>query len=737
MPLGPYLIRRGNALVFRRRVPKGHAEPFSTPFLQVPLRTHLLPEGRIRAMRLAALADAAFAMLEVREEAGMLDGTTEERVILELMRFELDATEALRALAPVRGPAEVAAALALAAATRETLRAALVYNDYAAVRSPLAAACARLGLAVDPEAPDGRRLARRAARALIEVSDENARREQGLYTESGLIAVAHKHAASPAPDAARLPVALPPLPLPAVQTAAPELSAAPLPTNPLPAVPLAPAILPAAGPAAPVRDALPLGAGAGPSLVLPAPVAETVGPAPAPTPARMPASMWTPAERQASKPAEPETGGVSVFAARVAAEMDAERARNAALGIRPAAARMHMGRAFDAFIVDMVAEKGESWKVNSAPNVRSTKTLFIEINGDFWTDAADELHFALFRNLLRAVPKDHHKSPNQKPILEEIAELDETDAIAIRRRDAELREAGVDRGTRETELATLRTKRMRVATAYRHQQDAQRFCRWGVARGLFPRNFMQGLMWSKKTIQALQREESDNRRLAWGDKAAALFGSRIFTGVLDDKGDPLFWAPLIARLAGLREEEVLQLKEKDIDTEDGVPVFRIRQGEGQVLKSEAARRIVPIHRALLVLGFLELVAQRRRERQEWLFPQVERSASRDRLTGIFTKTFTRYRIEIGVYDPNRDFHSLRQDFNVSLTDADVPLFVRKRLMGHEINDVTEVNYNAAGTNVHKLAEYVDRIRFDISGIRAPFTSSLTLPFGPALKLVKR
>ena len=117
MPLGPYLIRRGNALVFRRRVPKGHAELFSSPFLSLPLRTHLLPEGRLRALRLAAFADAAFALLEDRREAGTLDGTTEERVILELMRFELDVTEHVRALAPARGPAEVQAALALTAAT--------------------------------------------------------------------------------------------------------------------------------------------------------------------------------------------------------------------------------------------------------------------------------------------------------------------------------------------------------------------------------------------------------------------------------------------------------------------------------------------------------------------------------------------------------------------------------------------------------------------------------------------
>jgi integrase len=585
---------------------------------------------------------------------------------------------------------------------------------------------------VDAESLDGRRLARRAAQALIEVVDENARREQGIYWGTGLIDLTERRHGNPqaASSALDLPVGtFVPLPAPAAcrnsRTGIPGLSLGSVP----------PAVEPRDAPALAGRP------DGSPSTQQPttAPVSAAAREPVAPVvpPAR--GNRVEPVVRSASPallPKPEDTGDSSIFAARVAAQFDAERARNATLGIKPAAQRMHMGRAFDAYIADMIAEKGKSWAVNSAPNMRSTKVLFIEINGDFWTDKADELHFALMRNLLRAVPKDHHKSPAQKPILEEIAELDEVEAVELRQRDAELRAAGVDRGARETELGERRRKRLRVSSVYRHQQDLQRFARWGVERGLFPRNFMQGLMWSKATIKALQREESDNRRLAWGDKAKALFGSRVFVEPLEDRGDPLFWAPLIARLGGLREEEVLQLKTPDFDTVDGTPVFRIQQGEGQVLKSEAARRIVPLHRALIALGLLELVEQRRREGQEWLFPKIERSASRDRLTGTFTKTFTRYRIEIGVYDPNRDFHSLRQDFNVSLDNADVPLFVRKRLLGHEINDVTEVNYNAAGKSVAQLADYVNRIVFDISGIRSPFASGMRTAERPRLALVK-
>jgi hypothetical protein len=40
---------------------------------------------------------------------------------------------------------------------------------------------------------------------------------------------------------------------------------------------------------------------------------------------------------------------------------------------------------------------------------------------------------------------------------------------------------------------------------------------------------------------------------------------------------------------------------------------------------------------------------------------------------------------------------------VSLTNAEVPLFVRKRLIDHERNDITTVDYNATAANNHKRA----------------------------------
>jgi hypothetical protein len=45
-----------------------------------------------------------------------------------------------------------------------------------------------------------------------------------------------------------------------------------------------------------------------------------------------------------------------------------------------------------------------------------------------------------------------------------------------------------------------------------------------------------------------------------------------------------------------------------------------------------------------------------------------------------------------------------------------------------------VHYNAAGKSIAKLAEYVDRIRLDISGIRRPFATVQPQPM--PLRLVR-
>lgn len=226
-------------------------------------------------------------------------------------------------------------------------------------------------------------------------------------------------------------------------------------------------------------------------------------------------------------------------------------------------------------------------------------------------------------------------------------------------------------------------------------------------------------------MDALKTEEKNNRRLPWGDKLRDLLSTSAFIspGNTKDTINAVFWPTLIALHEGLREEETLQLRVADFDKIDDIAVIRIQSGEGQHLKSGAARRIIPIHSNLIRLGLLHYVAECRAAGEEWLFPDIERCAAKDRLSGTFTKKFTYYRVTEGVYDPRRDFHSLRTNFNVILKRNKCPLDVRKRLIGHELTDVTEVHYDPEGAPIAEFRDWIEKIQIDISGIRSPWAEA--------------
>jgi hypothetical protein len=103
-----------------------------------------------------------------------------------------------------------------------------------------------------------------------------------------------------------------------------------------------------------------------------------------------------------------------------------------------------------------------------------------------------------------------------------------------------------------------------------------------------------------------------------------------------------------------------------------------------------------------------------------LFPGIDRCAAKGRLSGTFTKTFGHYRIKEGIYDPRRDFHSLRTHFNVELKRAKCPLEIRKRLLGHKLRDVTEEHYDPEGSPIEEYKQWVDGLEIDISKVRSPY-----------------
>ena len=162
-------------------------------------------------------------------------------------------------------------------------------------------------------------------------------------------------------------------------------------------------------------------------------------------------------------------------------------------------------------------------------------------------------------------------------------------------------------------------------------------------------------------------------------------------------------------------EEACQLRPDDIGEKDGVRVFHIRAGKDQKLKSEHAVRDVPIHPELVRLGILRLAAEKRRHGARWLF-NIDRGLD-GRFSSSFSKIYHNWRYAEKIYEPGKDFHSLRKDFYQGLKSARVDYAARIVLLGHGLNDVSETYYGLREWETTELRDFVFAVESDTQHIR--------------------
>jgi integrase len=176
------------------------------------------------------------------------------------------------------------------------------------------------------------------------------------------------------------------------------------------------------------------------------------------------------------------------------------------------------------------------------------------------------------------------------------------------------------------------------------------------------------------------------------DELARLFATPVWTGCASHSRrttpgslivrDEKFWLPLIAVFSGMRQEEICQLRVEDIRQDEDVWFIDINDRPPRKLKNATAVRRVPIHSQLIRLGFLAHVDTQRRRRQARVFPALQPGGADDRLGHAFTKWFTRYRREVGLYRQGLDFHSFRHTATTLMHQAGVALAVIDHVTGH-------------------------------------------------------
>jgi integrase len=117
---------------------------------------------------------------------------------------------------------------------------------------------------------------------------------------------------------------------------------------------------------------------------------------------------------------------------------------------------------------------------------------------------------------------------------------------------------------------------------------------------------------------------------------------------------------------------------------------------------------VPLHHELMRLGFLEYVEKAAPIQMIVYFRKLRPGGADQKLGYYFTKWWSRYRKDIGVYEKRLEDHSFRASVTTKLAEAGVSLEVRNELLGHEGKSTDERNYQK-GFSLKFLADAIGKV----------------------------
>lgn len=189
----------------------------------------------------------------------------------------------------------------------------------------------------------------------------------------------------------------------------------------------------------------------------------------------------------------------------------------------------------------------------------------------------------------------------------------------------------------------------------------------------------------------------------------------IFSQTLHDEKQSKasrFWIPLISLYTGMRLNEICQLEVDDIQTKEGISIIVVSDGErsSKQLKTEASRRIIPIHPKLIEAGLLEYHKQMKTTLELRLFPEIKMTA-KGNYSDAFSKWFARHLIAINVKTDTNCFHSFRHNFRDALREAGISRDIAMALGGWSSNGGTEEIYGS-GFSVQRMHEAIIKIEYD-------------------------
>lgn len=227
-------------------------------------------------------------------------------------------------------------------------------------------------------------------------------------------------------------------------------------------------------------------------------------------------------------------------------------------------------------------------------------------------------------------------------------------------------------------------KTITMKTAKRHFSALSQYWEWLEATGHVDLNIFRGFSFpGTKSGKRRKRDE-------WSDDdLKTVFTFDKWYGPDASRDSAYFWLPLVALYSGMRVEEIARLRPSDdIQTINGIAAFVIQpHPDGWNPKTEAGERVIPVHSALIRLGFLDFVERRRQAKAGQLFADLKPGGPDGKYSYTFSREFSRAKIKLGV-GSKTTFHSFRHTVRTLLTNTDASLRDPwiDAVMGHDPED---------------------------------------------------
>ncbi len=262
-----------------------------------------------------------------------------------------------------------------------------------------------------------------------------------------------------------------------------------------------------------------------------------------------------------------------------------------------------------------------------ADTIGSTGKLVRDIFGELRIADATSQDWTRLNETVRRLPTNHGRSSRLRELtcVELIKRTDNSEKRQKRAAEHKIGKERLSPDQAELARAQARIPRLAPRTFQRHQKYLSAPLDHAVMMGRLPHNPFKSYVMGERSINELRKGQAETARQIWtSEDQAELLKTEKWSSPKTMIDDAIYWLPIIARLSGLRSEEMLQLKPENIRCDEGIHYFDIARGTGQSLKSESARRMVPVHSQLIELGFLELVEVQRKRGRVRIFDSISR-----------------------------------------------------------------------------------------------------------------